>query len=142
MVFKPKGKAKVTPKAPRASPSPAKPKNTFDASTIVSAGHDHMVAVHAGLQVIQGHASFENIADAEPLTIAQGGNQACFTQKDMERVLAGPDSEARQYKCAANIMWQDMTWMSNHCTPVNTRQLKSIIGGLDPFKPPAVLSPP
>ena len=95
----------------------------------------HLVKVHEALTKIRGCEIFQNLSDALPLAVKDGGNQAPFCHKDFVQALASDDAV---YRCAGNFLWIDHTWLCNHRVPFNQGQIKAIQKfSYPPLDPPA-----
>lgn len=120
----PKKRAKVA--APAAAPEQLAGTNELCAH--------QLIRVHEALKAIREHPVFQGVQDAKALTVAQGGRQAPWDEKQAERALRGVGDK---YKCGANLFWQDWLWLANHRTPLNNGQIKAIQDyALPPLQPP------
>jgi hypothetical protein len=100
---------------------------------------EHLVKVHEALTTIRGCELFQDLCEATPLTIKEGGSQCPFAQRDLTQVL-GADGKA-EYKCGGNFLWIDHTWLCNHRVPFNQGQIRSIQRFDYPFGDPPSAHP-
>jgi hypothetical protein len=100
---------------------------------------EHLVKVHEALTTIRGCEIFQDLCEATPLTIKEGGSQCPFAQRDLTQVL-GADGKA-EYKCGGNFLWIDHTWLCNHRVPFNQGQIRSIQKFDYPFGDPPAAHP-
>ena len=105
----------------------------------------HIVRVHNALKTIQGHDLFKNADSLSPLSIAEGGSQAPFNQKDCTNVLTQqqslPANQRTGYKCGMNGFWPNHTWLVNPRVPILNSQVTYLMNKSYKFDDPPATAP-
>ena len=131
MGAKAKQKAKAKGKAKASAAQPPEPQ--ADANELHG---PVLLKVHDAIKQISDHPVFEGIAEARPLTIAQGGRQMPFDAKMALKAL--DQGEMGSYKCACNLFHHNLVWLAEHRIPLNQGQIKQIQSfSLPPSDPPS-----
>ena len=77
------------------------------------------IAYHAAVleawQIVQGHPEFDSIDAQDPLSIATGGRQAPFSQRELEMSCSG-GHEA--YVCGINFSWVNLLYSATPGIPI------------------------
>ena len=85
------------------------------------------VAYHAAVleawQIVQGHAVFDSIDTQDPLSIAMGGTQAPFSQKELETSCSG---ELQAYTCGINFSWVNLLYSATPGIPIRMAAVQEV----------------
>ena len=85
------------------------------------------VVYHAAIldawQIIQGHPEFDSIDTQDPLSIAMGGTQAPFSQKELETSCSG---ELQAYACGINFSWVNLLYSATPGIPIRMAAVKEV----------------
>ena len=74
-------------------------------------------------QTVQGHPTFHSIDTQDPLTIAGGGTQAPFSQKELETSCSG---ELQAYTCGINFSWVSLLYSATPGIPIRMAAVQEV----------------
>ena len=82
--------------------------------------------VMADWDAVRGHKIFENVVDALPTTLKDGGTQAPFSQREFETIMGRDPDSNPNYLCAANLSWIAWTWTATPGIPARLAAVKEL----------------
>ena len=80
-------------------------------------------AVLEAWQIVLGHPVFDGMEAQDPLSIANGGVQAPFSQRDLETSCLG---KAQAYACGINLSWVNLTYSATPGIPIRMAAVREV----------------
>ena len=80
-------------------------------------------AVLEAWQIVLGHPVFDGMEAQDPLSIANGGVQAPFSQRDLETSCLG---KAQAYACGINLSWVNLTYSATPGIPIRMAAAREV----------------
>ena len=84
---------------------------------------DYIAKLTEAWTLVSNHPNFENIQQASPLSLAEGGAQVPYKHSDYLLALGGTRREVQltpkaRFTCAINLAWVDFQWSATPGVPV------------------------
>ena len=75
-------------------------------------------------KIVQGHSVFDGIDTQDPLSIANGGTQAPFSQKELEMSCSGG---LQAYTCGINFTWMNPLFSATPGIPIRMAAVQEVV---------------